>query len=329
MKVYLVFFVMLNFLFISNCSSQRPVIKQKAAKTQNSLDSQLQLLTDQIVVSLSQKQKSKIAVIEFSDLQGKVTKFGKYLAEELITRLYLTNKFEVIERKLLNKVLQEHRLDLSGLIDAGSAQELGRILGVDAIASGSVTDLGGSVKVNARLISTQTGKIFSVASVTIAKNDVVSKLMGESDPLAKTVDEPAAVSSVSPSSAPLNMIVKQDEFSFELKRVRMENRTITCSLIIKNDSENDKSLKIWILNTKLFDESGNEYTADFAKIANSSSKKGWQRLDKLIVPGVPTPAELVFNNVSSTTNKISLLIISFGGRGNKVKFRNIPLEIVN
>jgi hypothetical protein len=99
----------------------------------NSLNMQLDNLTGQIVTSLSQKQKSKIAVIEFSNLQGRVTEFGRYLAEELITRLYLTNRFEVIERQLLNKVLQEHRLNMTGIIDASSAKELGRILGVDAI----------------------------------------------------------------------------------------------------------------------------------------------------------------------------------------------------
>lgn len=326
MKLFIVFIVILHFLFISSCSSQRPLMKQKVSTTQNTLDAQLQNLTDQIVVSLSQTQKSKIAVIEFSDLQGTVTKFGRYLAEELITRLYLSNKFEVIERQLLNKVLQEHQLNLSGLIDVSSAQELGRILGVDAIASGSVTDLGSTVKVNARLISTQTGKIFSVASVTVVKDNVVGKLMGASNMDVKNIDEPNQTSPVTTINALLNMVVKQNEFTFELKRCRMENRNVTCSLIIKNDLENDISLRVLIRKTKLFDESGNEYKLGLVKIANSSSKKGWIYLDKLIVPGVPTPAELVFKNVSSAATRISLLSINVGGGVGEVKFRNIPLE---
>ena len=328
MKLYSVFVVISSCLFILNCSSQKPALNQKAIETPNLLDSQLRILTDQIVFSLSQKQKSKIAVIEFSNLRGTVTEFGKYLAEELITRLYLTKKFEVIERQMLNKVLREHQLNLSGLIDVSSAQELGRILGVDAIASGSVTDLGNTVKVNARLISTETGKIFSVASVTVIKNDVVGELMGEVNQADKTMYKLDHSDSKHPFDKPLNIAVKQNEFTFELKNCRMENRNVTCSLIIKNNSENDIKLRTGIINTKLFDEYGNEYSAGLVKVANSTSKKGWRHLDKLIVAGVPTPAEFVFENVSSTAVKISLLSISFGGGIGKVKFRNIPINTI-
>jgi len=326
MKLFIVFVVILNFLFITSCSSQRPLIKQKVSTTQNTLDTQLQNLTDQIVISLSQKQKSKIAIIEFSNLQGTVTKFGRYLAEELITRLYLTNKFEVIERQLLNKVLQEHQLNLSGLIDISSAQELGRLLGVDAIASGSVTDLGKSVKVNARLISTQTGKIFSVASVTVIKDDVVNNLMSASNRLVKNIVEPTQEVPLVPQDLPLNMVVKQNEFTFELKSLKLENRKVTCSFTITNDSENDINLSIVIPETKIFDEWGNEHSAMTLQLANSTSKKGWYRIKKLIIPGVPTPAELIFENVSSTATRISLLNLDAESGVGEVKFRNIPLE---
>lgn len=326
MKFYLIFFIVLNFLISSGCALQKSLVAKEPAKSKNSLDSQLQNLTDQIVLSLSQKQKTKIAVIEFSDLQGKVSEFGKYLAEELITRLYLTNEFEVIERQLLNKVLQEHKLNLSGLIDVSSAQELGRLLGVDAIASGSVTDLGSGVKVNARLISTETGKIFSVASVTIDKDDVVRKLMGESGILAANTSEPIKVDSISPGDVPLNIFVQKNGFSFRLIKCEMFNRNITCSLIIVNESEDDKNLRIWLPDTKIFDQAGNEYAVSVVKLANSSTKKGWSRLDKLIVPGIPTPAEFVFENVSSSVNHISLLTSSVQNRADTIKFRDISVE---
>jgi len=144
----------------------------------NSLDLALDDLTNQIVTSLSEKQKSRIAVLEFLDLEGRKTNLGRFIAEELITRLFITQKFYVIERQLLNKILEEHKLTTTGLIDENSAKQLGKILGVDAIASGTVTDLTNSVKVNSRLFSTETGSIFSVASVEVPKTDDVKKLIG-------------------------------------------------------------------------------------------------------------------------------------------------------
>ena len=191
MKRFLVWIVIgaliIAAVFLVGCAAQKETVVPSKTTTEpysrstlserNDLDSRLADLTQQIVKSLTKKGKTKIAVIEFSDLDGNITEFGKYLSEELITRLFMTGNFEVIERQLLNKVMEEHKLTLTGLIDETSAKELGKILGVDAIASGSITDLGSSVKINARLIATETGSVFAVAAVKIVKDATVEKLM--------------------------------------------------------------------------------------------------------------------------------------------------------
>jgi TolB-like protein len=146
---------------------------------QVTLDQPIGELSKQISDGLTENEKHTIAVVEFVDLEGRVTNFGRFVAEELITRLYRTKKFTVIERQLLNKVIIEQKLSLTGMIDQSSAQKLGKVLGVDAIASGTVTDLGKILRVNARLIDTSTGKIFAVASTDIAKDDSVLALMGK------------------------------------------------------------------------------------------------------------------------------------------------------
>lgn len=89
----------------------------------------------------------------------------------------MTKKFDVIERQLLSKLLEENKLTLSGLIDETTAKQIGKILGVDAICSGTITDLGNTVKINARLISTETGALFAVASVAIIKDKSIVNLM--------------------------------------------------------------------------------------------------------------------------------------------------------
>jgi len=185
LKFSILFFIS---TFLMSCSSSKThdntsiqSIESKivlSSNQANELDSALNDLTEQIVNSLSEERKSRLAVLEFVDLKGNTTDFGRFIAEELITRLYKTKKFYVIERQLLNKVLDEHKLTSTGLIDENSAKELGKILGVDAIASGTVTELTSSVKVNSRLFSTETGSIFAVASSEIPKTSDVRKLLG-------------------------------------------------------------------------------------------------------------------------------------------------------
>jgi len=154
-------------------------IKKGVSNPELNLNEALSNLTSQIVNSMTEGAKKKVAVIEFSDLESNVSKFGKYLAEELITRLFMTRKFEVIERRLLNKVLSEQKLSLSDLIDPDSIVDLGKILGVDAIVSGTITDLVTSLKVNARIISTETGSVFAVAATEIIKDETVRNLMSQ------------------------------------------------------------------------------------------------------------------------------------------------------
>ena len=143
------------------------------------LDKGLNQMVSQISESMPSSAKQKIAIIEFSDLDGKVTELGKFLSEELITKLFMTKKFNVVERQLLNKILQEHQINMSGIVDENTIKQLGKILGVDAICTGTITDLGEQVKINGRLISTETGSVFSVAYAMIDKDATITRLMSK------------------------------------------------------------------------------------------------------------------------------------------------------
>lgn len=140
------------------------------AKAQNDLQAGIQDLVNQIIASLEQGQKRKLAIMEFARLDGSTDNFGRYLSERLITSLFLTRKFEVIERRQLDKILAELKLNLTDLIDPENAKQLGRIYGVDAIASGSVTELAETLEANARLIETETGRVFAVAVTRFRKD---------------------------------------------------------------------------------------------------------------------------------------------------------------
>src|SRR5262249_17794618 len=121
-------------------------------------------------------KKPTIAVVEFSDLTGGVTDLGRLISEELITRFVSKGDYRVIERLLLNKAIAEHKLQLQGLVDPKSAKELGKILGVDLIVSGTIADRGDSLRINARLIATETGEVFSAAAVTTGKDESIRTL---------------------------------------------------------------------------------------------------------------------------------------------------------
>ncbi|MBU0482950.1 MAG: ankyrin repeat domain-containing protein [Proteobacteria bacterium] len=156
------------------------IVKPSPPTAQDSfLETQLDQLVRNISASLSQQKRSRLAVIEFTDLNGNVSGLGKFLAEELTTKLFASGSFQVVERRLIEKILQEQQLSMSGIIDEETVIKVGSLLGVDFIATGTTADLGSSIKINARIISVEKGVVFSVASAMIPNNDQVKMLMGK------------------------------------------------------------------------------------------------------------------------------------------------------
>ncbi|MFH1562994.1 MAG: FlgO family outer membrane protein [Nitrospirota bacterium] len=153
-------------------------------------DERINELVQQISSAMIEKKKVTIAVVEFTDLNGNVNEFSRYLAEELITRLFQTGKFKVIERQQLDKVIEEQKLSLTGVIDPDSAKKLGLILGIEAIVTGSMADLQDSVKLNARVIGTENADVLSVASTMIIKDAKVKEMMGKTLKKVVTFSQP-------------------------------------------------------------------------------------------------------------------------------------------
>jgi len=153
------------------------VAGESAAIAQRILADGIRELSTQIAAKVTKEQKHKIAVLPFKELEGQRTVLGSYLAEELVTALFENPGFSIVERTMLDRVIGELKLDQSGLIDPETAKRVGKIAGVDAIVTGTITDLASYVAVNARLIDAQSGRIFAAAEVRIAKDDDVRKIM--------------------------------------------------------------------------------------------------------------------------------------------------------
>lgn len=86
--------------------------------------------------------KKRIAVIDFEDRSGWGHNIGSGLADMLVTQLVKSGKFMVIERQELSKILEEQGLGLSGAVTPQSAAQVGKLLGVELMVMGSVSEFG-------------------------------------------------------------------------------------------------------------------------------------------------------------------------------------------
>ncbi len=65
---------------------------------------------------------------------------GEGMREMLVTALFKTKRFAILERALLEEVLKEQDLGASGRVQGGTAAATGGILGADLIITGAVTE---------------------------------------------------------------------------------------------------------------------------------------------------------------------------------------------
>jgi curli biogenesis system outer membrane secretion channel CsgG len=101
------------------------------------------------------KRRSRIAVLDFdyatvmsssSALFGSNVDVGRGVTDLLVTGLVKDGTFSVIERKALDRIMAEQNFSNSERADPTSAARLGKLLGVDAIIVGSITQFGNETK---------------------------------------------------------------------------------------------------------------------------------------------------------------------------------------
>ena len=107
------------------------------------------LLTSSVVTAKEKEYKGpkkRIAVLDFEDKSGHQHSgwrdVGRGMADMLVTSLVKTNRFIVIEREQINKIMAEQAFGLSGAVNPDTAAKIGRIIGVGVIVTGGVTEFG-------------------------------------------------------------------------------------------------------------------------------------------------------------------------------------------
>lgn len=140
------------------------------------------LKLDQITASLlkgiQDTGKKRVAVFDFTDLDGNTSLLGKYVAEELSVELTQSgNGIEVVDRAHLSAILREHKMSEQGLTDPTTAKQLGQFTGADVIVTGSLTNVGDAVLIVAKALSTDSARIIAASSGTLPMSSEISTLL--------------------------------------------------------------------------------------------------------------------------------------------------------
>ena len=102
-----------------------------------------------------QGRKKRVAIFDFdyatvmsnsAAVFGSNVDIGKGISDLLVRNLVQDGTYSVIERKAMDKILAEQNFSNSDRANSTSAAKIGKLLGVDAIIVGSITQFGNDTK---------------------------------------------------------------------------------------------------------------------------------------------------------------------------------------
>jgi len=132
------------------------------------------------------EEKIRLAVIDFTitSQEPEHKNLDKIVTEWLTIFLVENQAFEMVERRELKKVLQEQNLGQTGIIEAESAAQVGEILGVNILITGTLISVGDTLEVTTRLVDATNGAIIGADSVSV---DDVDELRDQVKELAGSI----------------------------------------------------------------------------------------------------------------------------------------------
>ena len=312
------------------------------------MDTELSSLAEKLATPIKDKAKKKVAVIDFTDLQGGSSELGKYIAEELTVDLVMGKReFSVMDRANLKKILAEHKLTATGLIDPENAKKLGMFAGLDALILGTITPKNQTISLTAKIIATDTAEIVGAAKATFKTDETVQNL------LSKPAAETPVIGGGEEKKAEEKAIVK----SFGDLRVELPPLTIVSGanyLVSMTLSNKNPKASIWVavnaeqsnmLKGHVVDPNGNEFPSyggnTCSGIAYASYfKDPYQTRDEFspateIRPGDSVSATVRFLSMGGNSPtagicnlQLELLIgHNFNSRGSSVSSQNLSTKI--
>ena len=116
---------------------------------------------------IAQEKDKKVAVLDpVGDVPNSIKEI---VGEEISSFIVNTEGFTVLERQLINKVLEETKFQLSGLVDESPISEFGKLVGANFVFVTSISFLSNNYYVSCKMIDVTTARIEKQRTIQTTK----------------------------------------------------------------------------------------------------------------------------------------------------------------
>lgn len=146
------------------------------AFSKDAIEETIDSISEDIFIQLS--ENSKVLILDFLDSNNNVSYLGKYFADKLQINLSLKKEkdIKIIERSKLEVILEEIKIQKSGLFVDSETVKIGNMLGANKLILGEIVDLDDTVQITLKIKDIERGIVTGGLSKSIKKDRKVNKL---------------------------------------------------------------------------------------------------------------------------------------------------------
>lgn len=270
--------------------------------------------------SLEEAGVESVAVVDFTDLRGRATELGRFLAEELSAKLVAAAPdLRVVDRMRLAPILKEQKLSSTGLIDAEDAGEVARIAGVEALVTGRLTPFRDTVRVSLLVLREGSADVVASEAADVPRTGTLAEL--ESRSLTVACD-PGIEGGELSLDGPALQRVEKEGLAFDLHGCARVDSAVHCGIAVHN-REDEQNLYLSGKSRAVLDRGG-QVQAGRVSLGGYWATGSLSRVGSPLLKGVPTSLGVVFEGLPDGVEVLRLLDLDFYGFD--VDFRDVPVE---
>lgn len=112
------------------------------------------------------------AVFAFQERSASLAGYGEKVSELLFVTLAENPKLLFVDRQEMNKILDEHELNLSGMVNPDQAVKIGALIGAKILITGSVMQMDNKIYLVAKIIGTETSRVIGASASGSAQGEI-------------------------------------------------------------------------------------------------------------------------------------------------------------
>jgi DnaJ-class molecular chaperone len=145
--------------------------------TAQGLDQSIGRIAEELAQKVARKNKPRLAIADFVNSEGKVDPLTEYIRQELELKLINAAELQVMDRKHMTRLLEEHHLQSQGLINESVVKSAIAFIKIDGLVLAEITYLGGQIKIKVTVTDVTTSLMYAASASDLISDPAIKNLL--------------------------------------------------------------------------------------------------------------------------------------------------------